>query len=87
MSEKAFYSDLVGRRVFLFLTGATGFVGSRLSKRLIKEGCEVHISVRKSSSLWRIEDVMDNCICHTIDLTDFDDVKSLIEKIKPSYSI
>jgi nucleoside-diphosphate-sugar epimerase len=26
---------------------------------------------------------MDNCICHTIDLTDFDDVKSLIEKIKP----
>lgn len=81
MSEKAFYLDLVGRRVFL--TGATGFVGSRLSKRLIKEGCEVHISVRKSSSLWRIEDVMDNCICHTIDLTDFDDVKSLIEKIKP----
>ncbi|MGP8321440.1 MAG: NAD-dependent epimerase/dehydratase family protein [Methanosarcinaceae archaeon] len=81
MNEKAFCSDLVGRRVFL--TGATGFVGSHLLKRLIKEGCEVHISVRKSSSLWRIEDVVDNCICHTIDLTDFDGVKSLIKKIEP----
>ena len=78
MSEKVFHPDLVGRKVLL--TGATGFVGSHLLKRLIKEGCEVHISVRKSSSLWRIEDVVDNCICHTIDLTDFDDVKSSIKK-------
>jgi len=81
MSEKAFYSDMVGRRVFL--TGATGFVGSHLLKRLIREGCEVHISVRESSSLWRIEDVIDNCNCHVIDLTDFDGVKNLVKKINP----
>jgi nucleoside-diphosphate-sugar epimerase len=81
MSEKAFCSEFAGKRIFL--TGATGFVGSHLLKRLIKEGCEVHISVRKSSSLWRIEGVVNNCICHTIDLTDFDGVKSLIKKIKP----
>ena len=81
MNEKVFHPDLVGRKVFL--TGASGFIGSYLLKRLIKEGSEVHISVRKSSSLWRIEDVVDNCICHTIDLTDFDGVKSSIKKIKP----
>jgi nucleoside-diphosphate-sugar epimerase len=81
MSKKTFCSEFAGKRIFL--TGATGFVGSRLSKRLIKEGCEVHISVRKSSSLWRIEDVVDYCISHTIDLTDFEGVKSLIGKIKP----
>jgi len=81
MSEKALHSDLSGRRVFL--TGATGFIGSHLLKRLIKEGCEVNISVRKNSSLWRIADVVDNYICHTIDLTDFNGVKTLIKKIKP----
>ncbi|MCK4736034.1 MAG: NAD(P)-dependent oxidoreductase [Methanophagales archaeon] len=82
MNEKAFHPDLVGRTIFL--TGASGFIGSHLLKRLTKEGCEVHISVRKSSSLWRIEDVVDNCICHTIDLTDSDGVKSSIKKIKPA---
>lgn len=81
MSEKVVHPDLVGRTIFL--TGAPGFIGSHLLKRLTKEGCEVHISVRNSSSLWRIEDVVDNCFCHTIDLTDFVNVKSLIKKIKP----
>jgi nucleoside-diphosphate-sugar epimerase len=75
------YSILKVKRVFV--TGATGFIGSHLLRCLIKEGCEVHISVRKNSSLWRIEEVVDNCICHRIDLTDFDGVKSLIGKIKP----
>lgn len=81
MSEKAFYSNLVGRTVFL--TGATGFIGSLLLRRLIKEGCEVHISVRRNSSLWRIEDIKEDCLCHITDLTDLDGVKSLIGKIKP----
>lgn len=82
MNEKAFHPDLVGRTIFL--TGASGFIGSHLLKRLTKEGCEAHISVRNNSSLWRIEDVVDNCTCHTIDLTDSDDVKSTIKKIKPN---
>ena len=81
MSEKTFHADLVGKRIFL--TGATGFVGSHLLRRLINEGCEVHITVRTGSSLWRIEDVVDNYICHTIDLTDLEGVKSLILEIKP----
>lgn len=81
MSEKAFYSGLAGRRVFL--TGATGFIGSHLLRRLIKEGCEVHISVRRNSSLWRIKDIEESYITHTIDLADFNGVKSLIKKLKP----
>lgn len=67
----------------IFLTGATGFIGSHLLRRLIKENCEVHISVRENSSLNRIKDVIDNCICHSLDLTDFNSTKNLIKKLKP----
>ncbi len=74
-------SYLSGKNVFL--TGATGFIGSHLLKRLIKEGCEVHFSIRESSSLWRIEEFKGKCNCHIIDLTDFEAVKSIITQIKP----
>ena len=67
----------------IFITGATGFIGSHLLRRLVKERCEVHISIRENSSLWRIEDIKDDCICHTINLTDFEGAKCLIGKIKP----
>lgn len=75
------HSDLSGKNVFL--TGATGFIGSHLLKRLIKEGCEVHFSIRERSSLWRIEEFKGKCNCHLIDLTDFEAVKSIIMQIKP----
>ena len=81
MNTKGYHSDLSGKTIFL--TGATGFIGSHLLKRLIKEGCNVHISIRKNSSLWRIEDFKDKFVYHTIDLTDFEAVKSAIQQIKP----
>ena len=67
----------------VFLTGATGFIGSHLLKRLIKEGCNVHISIRKNSSLWRIEEFKNNFTVHDIDLTDSNDVSTLLQQIRP----
>ena len=81
MNTKSTHSDLSGKTIFL--TGATGFIGSHLLKRLIKEGCNVHISIRKNSSLWRIKDFKDKFVYHIIDLTDFEAVKSTIQQIKP----
>lgn len=72
---------LAGKTVFL--TGATGFIGSHLLKRLISEGCDVHISIRKNSSLLRIEDVKEKCTSHIMDLNDFENVKSTLKQIKP----
>jgi nucleoside-diphosphate-sugar epimerase len=81
MDKKDIFSILNGKRIFL--TGATGFIGSHLLRRLIKENCEVHISVRGNSSLRRIKDIIDNCACHILDLTDFNSTKNLIKKLKP----
>jgi len=81
MNTKGHHSDLSGK--IIFLTGATGFIGSHLLKRLIKEGCNVHISTRMNRSLWRIEDFKDDFVNHEIDLNNFEAVRSLIKQIKP----
>lgn len=81
MDKKDIFSILNGKKIFL--TGATGFIGSHLLRRLIKENCEVHISVRENSPLRRIKDIIDNCACHILDLTDFNSIKNLIKKLKP----
>ncbi len=51
------------------VTGATGFVGSHLVHRLIKDGWETHIITRSSSNLTQLEDVASKVIVHQHDGT------------------
>jgi len=67
----------------VLITGATGFIGANLVRRLLKEGFEVHISTRKTSDKWRIDDVLSDVVDHELDLSDAEAVKSLISRIKP----
>lgn len=41
------------------VTGASGFIGSQLIRRLLHDGAAVVALVRSTSDLWRIEDVLD----------------------------
>lgn len=47
------------------VTGASGFIGSHLVRRLVASGASVVALVRPSSDLWRIQDVLD-----WVELTD-----------------
>lgn len=60
----------------LLITGATGFIGSNLSRKLLAEGEEVHIIVRPGSNLDNIDDIKDS-----LKLFEYDgeDIDSLIE--------
>ncbi len=51
------------------VTGATGFVGSHLVRRLIKERWETHIITRSSSILTPLKDVRNKIILHLHDGT------------------
>lgn len=51
----------------VLITGATGFVGHHLVKRLAKEGCEVHVLVRPDSGNPWSEPVSDVLIRHVYD--------------------
>lgn len=67
------------------VTGATGFVGSHLTRRLLKENFTIHILTRLQSDFWRIRDILPQLHNHQGDLTDFKSLKTVVQKIKPNY--
>lgn len=75
----------MGKNKICLLTGANGFVGANLTRRLLKEGFDVHIMLRNSSSIWRINDIKNRLKIHIVDITRKRDLKDLFNKIKPLY--
>jgi len=70
----------------VFITGATGFIGANLLRRLVQEDkFEIHISMEKGSDTWRIADVLEKVVKHEVDIMDYDSLKSLMDEIKPDY--
>lgn len=41
----------------ILVTGAAGFIGSHIARKLIRQGHEVHALVRPETNLWRVEDI------------------------------
>lgn len=72
----------VSDHVFL-LSGAAGFVGANLCRRLVQEGAEVHILVKPRTALWRIEDIRAHLFLHMIDIRQEEDLQRLIRSIRP----
>jgi nucleoside-diphosphate-sugar epimerase len=68
----------------VLVTGATGFVGAALVRRLVEQGKEVHIFRRRESALWRIHDLLDKLISHEVDLRDAAAVERSVANIRPT---
>ena len=71
------------RHVRVLVTGVSGFIGSHLARRLVKEGAEVSGLDIKSSNLWRLADICDQVKLYSADLTDFGALQEVIQDIKP----
>src|SRR3990167_7904835 len=67
------------------LTGATGFVGANLTRRLILDGHKVHLFVRPGSDLWRINDIREEVEIHKVCIEDKQGVDELIGKLCPQW--
>jgi nucleoside-diphosphate-sugar epimerase len=68
-----------------FVTGATGFVGSHLARRLLREGAEVHILTRAESNFHRLEDVRDHLHAHQVSLAEPAELAALLQDIRPRH--
>lgn len=52
------------------VTGASGFIGANLTRRLVGAGHEVHAFVRPASRRWRLDPISSDVIVHELDLRD-----------------
>lgn len=67
----------------ILVTGAAGFIGSVLARRLVAEGHIVHALFKSNTARWRIADIEPDLRCHATDLTDESAVRSLVATIRP----
>lgn len=68
----------------ILISGATGFIGSHLTRRLIKEGYNVAIIKRRNSNIWRIKDLIDKIVSYDTDLQDTDEVIKVVIDFQPT---
>ena len=69
----------------VFITGATGFIGSNLSRFLLKKGYRVNILLRKNSDTSNLKDIVSLLTIHKGELNKKNKLKKILEKVKPSY--
>jgi nucleoside-diphosphate-sugar epimerase len=65
------------------VTGASGHLGSYLTKRLIKAGVRPFVLVRRESDLWRLNDVLSQVEVLRADLSGVKSIASLITRARP----
>ncbi|MBI5640901.1 MAG: SDR family NAD(P)-dependent oxidoreductase [Nitrospirae bacterium] len=67
----------------VLITGAAGFIGSHLARRLVSEGAEVHVLLKKESSHARISDIAKRLSVWYGDLRDFESICGCLRKARP----
>lgn len=70
----------------VLVTGATGFIGSHLVRRLVADGSEVHALTSTVSSIYpaRLLDLQDRVQLHEGNLTDRSAMDAVVERVRPS---
>lgn len=66
------------------VTGASGFVGSNIVRRLVKDGKKVHILTRNKKLNSRFSDISSKITIHEVDLGS-PNLLEITDKIKPAY--
>jgi dolichol-phosphate mannosyltransferase len=67
------------------ITGATGFVGANLTRRLLQDGHEVHVLVRPGYTPWRIESVRSELQFHELVLDALEVLSATLCRIRPDW--
>jgi UDP-glucose 4-epimerase len=69
----------------VIVTGGTGFVGANLVRRLLKDGHQVHLLVRRGYSPWRIRTIRKEVHIHQVEFQDAKALGSIVGRIRPDW--
>ncbi len=67
----------------ILITGAAGFIGAALTRRLVACGHSVHVLLRSRTPRWRLEDVLRDVRVHEVDLTDEEGLLRAVREVRP----
>jgi dolichol-phosphate mannosyltransferase len=72
----------------ILISGATGFIGASLVRRMVERGDEVHVIARasgdeSSSAMWRIVEVMGEVQVHVANLLDAEATRQVVAAARP----
>ena len=67
------------------VTGASGFVGSNLIRKLIDDNNELTILIRDNSDLWRINDLLPKIQTIKTDFSNYEKLEKLISDVDPNF--
>ena len=67
----------------VLLTGAGGFVGAVLARRLLADGHEVHALVKSATTRWRLASIANDLRLVEVDLQDAEGVQRAASAIRP----
>jgi nucleoside-diphosphate-sugar epimerase len=67
----------------VLVTGASGFIGSHLTKKLVETGLEIGITKREDSDLHRISDLLSRLHTYEVNLQDSNDVLKVVHDFLP----
>lgn len=71
----------------IMITGGAGFIGSHLCDEFLKDNHQVIVLSRSESKLSNISHILDRIVLEKVDVTNFADLGSSIEKNKPDIII
>ena len=69
----------------ILITGALGFLGANLIRKINSSKNSISIFVRKNSDQWRIKNIISDVDIHLVDLSKIENIKKKIKIIKPDF--
>lgn len=69
----------------VLITGAGGFIGANLTRRMVSMGHQVHVLLHPQSNSWRLKDIFSSITIHSKDLKDSIGVRQILASVKPEW--
>ena len=69
----------------VLLTGGSGFIGANLARRLLADGHEVHLLLRRDFAEWRLRDIWEHVTLQVLDPARGDEVERVLRQVKPAW--
>jgi len=69
----------------VIVTGASGFIGANLTRRLLRDGHDVHLLLRPAEHRWRLEAVMPHVAIHEVAVEQREFLEMVVREIDPDW--